>query len=157
MCGRDLQVKHLHDNIFTFPLCLFFTRLTESKRAHLVPWMHSFVSVKMLRLYGGSRSNSRPWSRSVRLRGDDIGPLVWAHHRGASVGLDSSDNRVAVNRRLRPSALNNELCFCQVAPPCVIYLYVPAAFLQWGGIKQIHPSTRNAVRRAKHGQHGGVY
>lgn len=71
--------------------------------------MDSIVSVKVLRSYGDSSSNCQPQRRSIRLSGDDIRPPDWAHHSGASVGLDSSDNTVPVNRRLWPSALNNEL------------------------------------------------
>lgn len=71
--------------------------------------MDSIVSGNVLRSYGDSRSNCRPQRRSVRLSDDDIRPRDWAHHTGASVGLDSSDNTVPVNRRLWPSALNNEL------------------------------------------------
>lgn len=71
--------------------------------------MDSIVSVNVLRSDGDSRSNCWPQRHSVRLSGDDIRPPDWAHHTGASVGLDSSDNMVPVNRRLWPSALNNEL------------------------------------------------
>ncbi len=54
-----------------------------------------------------------------------------------SEGADSSDNTVSVNRRLKPSAPHNDL-FYQVAPPCVIYLYIPAEVrlvnFHYGGI-----------------------
>lgn len=46
--------------VFAYPLSLFFPWLNITNKAHLVLWMDSFVSVKVLRLYGDSGPNSRP-------------------------------------------------------------------------------------------------
>lgn len=71
-------------------ICITFISLlkrTEHKhKGHSVQWKDSFVSVKGVKTERGIASPTAGLqSHSVSLSGDDIRPVDWAHHSGASV------------------------------------------------------------------------